>query len=224
MTEFVQGQTRRWGIAWSFTKEHIPDVRASQEHNFLNSSCFHQSFGRLSVNSTNALHFLQPPRNTLTGQFKLSSSSINAKNLQAALLRICSLACVVARECPLALEEVSSTMLHLDPVLVQADTNTWSRRARRNPVRSQSKERYGLTTPQSSTALMCRMQWLIDSTQVPARVILESNWVLGDDRVMFEGLVSHIVKKMAQELSVHVSSARDIDPGLKTPDSLVIHQ
>jgi len=68
------------------------------------------------------------------------------------------------------------------------------------------------------------MQWLIDSTQVPARVILESNWVLGDDRVMFEGLVSHIVKKMAQELSVHVSSARDIDPGLKTPDSLVIHQ
>lgn len=205
MTEFVQGQTRRWGIAWSFTKEHIPDVRASQEHNFLNSSCFHQSFGRLSVNSTNALHFLQPPRNTLIGQFQLSSSSINAKNLQTTLLRICSLACVVARECPPTLEEVSSetcglSTLHLNPVIVQADTNTWSRRARRNLVRSKSKERHGPTTPQSSTALMCRMQWFIDTTQVPARIILESNWVLGDDRMMFEGLVAHIVKKMAQEL------------------------
>jgi len=204
MTEFVQGQTRRWGIAWSFTKEHIPDVRASQERN-LNSSYFHQSFGRLPVNSFNALHFLQPPKNTLIGQFQLSSSSINTKNLQATLLRICSLACVVARECPPALEKVSSeacglTTLHLNPVIVQADTNTWSRRARRNPVRSQSKEHHGLTTPQSSIVLMCRMQWLIDTTKVPGRVILESNWVLGDDRMMFEGLVSHIVKKMAQEL------------------------
>jgi len=201
MTEFVQGQTRRWGIAWSFTKEHIPDVRASQERN-LNSSYFHQSFGRLPVN---ALHFLQPPKNTLIGQFQLSSSSINTKNLQATLLRICNLACVVARECPPALEEVSSeacglTTLHLNPVIVQTDTNTWSRRARRNPVRSQSKEHHGLTTPQSSIALMCRMQWLIDTTQVPGRVILESNWVLGDDRMMFEGLVSHIMKKMAREL------------------------
>jgi len=44
------------------------------------------------------------------------------------------------------------------------------------------------------------MQWFIDTTQVPARIILESNWVLGDDRMMFEGLVAHIVKKMAQEL------------------------
>jgi len=206
MTEFVQGQTRRWGIAWSFTKEHIPDVRASQERDILNSSCLHQSYGRLSVNSTNALHFLQPPRNTLTGQFQFSSSSIN---LQATLLRICKLACVVARECPPASEEMSSeacglTTLRLNPVIVQADTNTWSRRARRNPVQSQSKEHHGLTAPQPSTALMCRMQWFIDTTPVPARVILESHWIFGDDRMMFEGLVAHIVKKLAQELQVNV--------------------
>jgi len=121
-------------------------------------------------------------------------------------------------------EACGLTTLHLNPVIVQADTNTWSRRARRNPVRSQSKEHHGLTTPQSSIVLMCRMQWLIDTTKVPGRVILESNWVLGDDRMMFEGLVSHIVKKMARELWVHVSCTRDIDPSLKTSGSLVIHQ
>ncbi|KAJ7599347.1 S-adenosyl-L-methionine dependent methyltransferase [Mycena floridula] len=45
ITEFVQGQTRRWAVGWSFTDERLPD-----------------SISRVS---TSALHSFLPPRNTL---------------------------------------------------------------------------------------------------------------------------------------------------------------
>ncbi|KAL9713829.1 hypothetical protein Ac2012v2_003440 [Leucoagaricus gongylophorus] len=191
MTEFVQGQTRRWGIAWSFTKEHIPD-----------------SLGRLSVNKTSRLHSLQPRRNTLVRKFQLPWTPINAQYLQTKLLEICT---VLIREYPPVLEEVSSeaygtTTLHLNPILVQANTNTWARRARRNPDQSQPDECKGLTTPQASTALVCRMQWLFDDTGGPG-FALESHWLLGDNRMMFEGLVLHITTKMNQELKVYAQDS-----------------
>lgn len=202
ITEFVQGQTRRWGIAWSFTNEHLPD-----------------SFGRLSVHPNNALHSLQPPRNTLTSQFQLSFTSIDAQYLQTSLLGICSLARVAASERPIILEEEdfpkasSFPTFRLNPVLVQAHANTWSRRARRNLDQPQPGEREGSITPQTSVTLMCSMQWLFDFSEVPARVVLESQWVFGDDRQMFEGLVAHIVKKLTQALETYTPRAPEIDSG-----------
>ena len=209
MTEFVQGQTRRWGIAWSFTKEHIPDVRVSQtKHNVSAHHAFTQSLGRLSVNKTSRLHSLQPRRNTLVRKFQLPWTPLNAQYLQTKLLEICT---VLIREYPPVLEEVSSeaygtTTLHLNPILVQANTNTWARRARRNPDQSQPDECKGLTTPQTSTALVCRMQWLFDDTGAPG-FALESHWLLGDNRMMFEGLVLHITTKMNQELKVYAQDS-----------------
>ncbi|KAJ3564985.1 hypothetical protein NP233_g7933 [Leucocoprinus birnbaumii] len=205
ISEFVQGQTRRWGIAWSYSNEHLPD-----------------SFGRLSVHPNNTLHSLQPPRNTLTSQFHLSFSSVDAQYLQVTLLGILSLARVNASERPLILEDEELpnksplTTFRLSPILVQAQVNTWSRRARRNPDQPQPSERDGSTTPQTSVALMCSMQWLFEFSEAPARVILESQWVFGDDRQMFEGLVAHIVKKLTQALENITPRAPEVDTSSET--------
>ncbi|KXN86743.1 Putative methyltransferase-like protein C27D7.08c [Leucoagaricus sp. SymC.cos] len=206
LTEFVQGQTRRWGIAWSFTNEHLPDC-----------------FGRLSVHPSNALYSLQPPRNTLTSQFQLSFSSIDAQYLQTALLGICSLARVTATERPLILEDQNLpdapalTTFRMSPVLIQAHANTWSRKARRNhdlgnQDLAQPGEREGSITPQTNVTLMCSMQWIFDFVETPARVILESQWVFGDDRNMFEGLVAHIAKKLTQALEIYAPRVQENDP------------
>jgi len=54
ITEFVQGQTRRWGIAWSFTDLHLPD-----------------NVGRTT---SYALQDIMPPRNDLHRSFPHTST------------------------------------------------------------------------------------------------------------------------------------------------------
>jgi hypothetical protein len=65
---------------------------------------------------------------------------------------------------------------------------------------------------QQQQELICSMQWAFDFTVTPASVILESQWVFGDDRNMFEGLVSHIVKKMGQALEPYSTRSWDYPP------------
>lgn len=104
----------------------------------------------------------------------------------------------------------------MNPILIQASTNTWSRKERRKQEQGQSNQegREGSTTPQQPTnmALMCSMQWLFDFTTTPAGVVLESQWVFGDDRPMFEGLVAHIVKKVTQGLEPYTPRPQEHSP------------
>lgn len=147
---------------------------------------------------------------------------------------ICDSARVQASERPLILDEEERplilqnpshspllTTFRLHPILIQAETNTWSRKERRKQQQQQQQPHQiigeqqhsdGSTTPQTQQQpqLICSLQWSFDFTATPANVILESQWVFGDDRNMFEGLVSHIVKKMVQVLEPH--STRPWDP------------
>ncbi len=224
MTEFVQGQTRRWGIAWSFTNEHIPDVglflcvvfRMSK----INLAFKIQSFGRLSVHPNNSLYSFQPPHNTLSHHFHLSFTSIDTQYLQTVLLGTCRTARVLAYERPIILEEEEHpkaplTTFRMNPNLLQANANTWSRKERRKQGQGQKDRqggREGSVTPQTRATLMCSTQWLFDFTTTPADVILESQWVFGDDRRMFEGLIAHIVKKVTQALEPYAPRTHEFSP------------
>lgn len=176
-----------------------------------------QSFGRLSVHPNNSLHSLQPIRNTLSHHFQLSFTSIDAQYLQTALLGVCSIARVLANERPIILEEeefpkAPLTTFRMNPILIQANSNTWSRKERRKQGQAQATDREGSITPPTRVTLMCSMQWLFNFTVTPADVILESQWVFGDDRNMFESLVSHIVKKLTQALEPYTPRAQEYPP------------
>lgn len=104
ITEFVQGQTRRWAIGWSFHDARLPDT-----------------FARVS-NPT--LQSIMPSRNTLHYAFPgARSADILASALRNVLTHINGI--TVASSATPASHNHSSTML------VHARSNTWSRAARR---------------------------------------------------------------------------------------------
>jgi hypothetical protein len=168
----------------------------------------------------------------LINNFQLSFATIEVEHLQKSLLDVCESANISANERPLILDEEERplalqldldtpplTTFRLHPILIKAKTNTWSRKERRKQQKQQQtageRHRDGSTTPQSiqqqppHEELICSMQWTFDFSVLPAIVLLESQWVFGDDRSMFEGLVSHVVKKMEQVLEPH--SMRNLD-------------
>ncbi|KAG1835414.1 S-adenosyl-L-methionine dependent methyltransferase [Suillus subalutaceus] len=107
ITEFIQGQTRRWAIGWSFQDARLPDT-----------------FARVS-NPT--LQNIMPSRNTLHHAFPgARSANILASALRNVLVLINGV--TVTSSAPPAIYDHSSTML------VHARSNTWSRAARRGKL------------------------------------------------------------------------------------------
>ncbi|TFK82629.1 S-adenosyl-L-methionine dependent methyltransferase [Polyporus arcularius HHB13444] len=101
ITELVQGQTRRWVVAWSYGDVRLPD-----------------SIGRLSHH---ALQTILPPRNTLVQPLAQATS-------QAQVAPV--LATVLASVDGLTVRPLSTESGPAD-VLVMVTENTWSRAARR---------------------------------------------------------------------------------------------
>ncbi|KAI0687801.1 S-adenosyl-L-methionine dependent methyltransferase [Cerioporus squamosus] len=113
ITELVQGQTRRWVVAWSFGDVRLPD-----------------SIGRLSHY---ALQSVLPPRNTLVQP--LAQATSPAQVVQV-------LAVVLASVDDLTVSHLSAESGAAD-VRLMASWNTWSRAARRKkrdamPIESDS--------------------------------------------------------------------------------------
>ncbi|KAH9930660.1 S-adenosyl-L-methionine dependent methyltransferase [Fomitopsis serialis] len=128
ITEFVQGQTRRWAIAWSFGDVHLPD-----------------SIARIPNPS---VHSLMPPHNTVQQTYPQSTSLDRLSS--AVTSTLASIEGVSVQ--PLPRDDGAEHTFPGADTLVTAARDTWSRTARRRKMRETSMQ----VDDEPSNALVCR--------------------------------------------------------------------
>ncbi|KAF8630961.1 hypothetical protein AX17_005317 [Amanita inopinata Kibby_2008] len=206
ITEFIQGQTRRWAIAWSFTDMHLPDSIARIPNPVLQPH--------------------MPQRNTLDQLITIPVSSYAARTneivpekLKAALLQALSQiedVTVQERAGALSPSSPSSTLgesegeqelgIHVLYFTVEARRNTWSRSARRRAlhrerdVNDKSQTHVPTSIPNS---MMCGIELKTCPTgsqneNRAGKVTFE--WLYGRERILFESFVRHVTRKMQSNI------------------------
>ncbi|KAF9525107.1 hypothetical protein CPB83DRAFT_897251 [Crepidotus variabilis] len=227
ITEFIQGRTRRWAVAWSFFEDRLPD-----------------SISRMNVSSSHPLSTYMPPRNTLSQPLQ-SSTAVDLRNIETALENALKL-----------VQRITLTVTSDDQppnaqvYILEAAQNTWSRSARR-------QQRHGgsldfSNPPSSAITMVCSVkvsqgspisevplqnksyqadEWsevldgldedddmdIDDSstveekkrpdtqhTQKPLSLVFQ--WLSGEDRAMFESFASHVGRKVGVVVSSTNSS------------------
>ncbi|KAF8972036.1 hypothetical protein BDZ97DRAFT_1650372 [Flammula alnicola] len=194
ITEFVQGQTRRWAIGWSFTDLHLPD-----------------SIARIPfITPTHTLYPVLPPRNTLVQTFP----DCTFKTVRDALSEILqSIEGVSATEVNHPPEPVDSAIVSshsardptnsgsADLFFIEAQENTWSRSARRKPSRRYHRS---IARPVSQPSIDIAPG--ANAAATAGICAVEFQWIFGKDRALFESFVSHINRKVGIALQPMLTS------------------
>ncbi|KAF8972055.1 hypothetical protein BDZ97DRAFT_1692548 [Flammula alnicola] len=204
ITEFVQGQTRRWAIGWSFTDLHLPD-----------------SIARIPfITPTHTLYPVLPPKNTLVQTFP-DFTFTTVRDALSEILQ--SIEGVSATEVNHPHEPSDSAIVFshsaqdptnsgsADLFFIEAQENTWSRSARRKR-RHRPQPQEGIIAASRDPARVAIMSNQIDiapdagTAATTGICAVEFQWIFGKDRALFESFVSHVNKKVGIALQSRLTS------------------
>ena len=151
-----------------------------------------------SITTGHPLYQLMPSRNTLSQSFPNCSFHMLLDILDRNLRLLDG---VSTNTNPRSVSNGVSSSSTLRTLFVEAEGNTWSRSARRSRRRIDSSA----VSPTSSTrqpTLTCSVQVIETSSQAAEgqSLALEIQWLYGTDRTLFESFVSHLWRKVGDDL------------------------
>ncbi|SAL97047.1 hypothetical protein [Absidia glauca] len=163
VTEFCQGRTKRWGIAWSFSSTRVV--------------------------KSNSLEFYRPKSHFTTElPIPVSQAKIHLHTILADL--------------DISLPDNSSDD---DVIQLSPTQNTWSRAARRLRKRQKQDETGTDQQPLPHDLVLTLECALVSSSSTSCT--LQTSWLHGDDRSVFESFWNHVKKRMEQEAGIFTGSA-----------------
>jgi hypothetical protein len=155
---------------------------------------FQKSIARIpSITAGHPLYQIMPSRNTLTQSFPQCSLPMLSDILDRHLRLLEG---VSTNTNPGLISNASASSIWF----VEAEGNTWSRSARRARRRIDSS-----ANPQTSStrqpALTCSVRVIERSSEATGpSLALEFQWLYGTDRTLFESFVSHVWRKVGDDV------------------------
>lgn len=192
VTELVQGQTRRWVVAWSFEPQRLPDVSDL----FALCARIDDSLGKnLARPASQSLRPYAPPTNETRQAFSASASIISSHLLDilAPLVGIVST----------PLGDASSS--ERQTWRVTASQNSWSRTFRRRRTGTSPHSASVSDSPEKAM-MVCDLTVLPPSEAADACSLLGS-WREGRFRADFESFWNHITRKLTASVIKPPASA-----------------